>query len=241
MGSATVLYAVRYRKTIGNDDEKEEEWKEQELGQNTDSTVINGLQSESEYEICGRYHEKKTSIWSETSKMVSFTTLKGSKSFQWDSARCHNNLLLSNGNKTVTHNGNNSKWFSVYSKNSISTATTSSFKFEITMKGKGCNGNMHIGIMDEKHIESANTANWIGNQQHQMAVEIWDNGNPRRYINGNCSEIQSNRVDWNVGDRLRLDFDLKGRRCTAFLNDQFLGSLTANLPDTFYLGVSAYH
>merc|ERR1719361_2132296 len=96
--------------------------------------------------------------------------------------------------------------------------------------------------MDAKYIESADTGTWIGGQQHQIAVEMGTNYYPMRFINGNSSsKIQSNKVKWNIGDRLRLDFDLKGRRCTVFLNDQLLGSLTDDLPDTFYLAMSAYY
>merc|ERR1719242_248417 len=94
--------------------------------------------------------------------------------------------------------------------------------------------------MDAKYIESANIGTCIG-EQHQMTVFIRDNDYPSRIINGNASKIQSNRVKWNIGDRLGLDFDLKGRRCTVFLNDQLLGNLTDDLPDTFFLGVSPHH
>merc|ERR1719242_1372744 len=111
-------------------------------------------------------------------------------------------------------------------------------KFELKMSGKENNGAMMMGIMDAKYIESANTDFYIGGQ-HQMTVFIRDNDYPYRYINGEESEFQSDPVKWNIGDRLRLDFDLKGRRCTVFLNDQLLESLTENLPGTFYLAVSA--
>merc|ERR1711994_1193250 len=98
---------------------------------------------------------------------------------------------------------------------------------------------MGMGIMDAQYIESANTETFMG-VQHQMAVLIFYNGPPYRYINGSASKIQENRVNWNIGDRLRLDFDLQGRRCTVFLNDQSLGSLTDDLPDTFFLAMSAH-
>merc|ERR1712113_550592 len=145
---------------------------------NTDSMVINGLQRASKYEVCGRYQVKKTSVWSRLSKMTAFTTLKR-LSFEWDSNRCHSHCVLSNGKKTVTKKNRDSET-AVYSKMMISSATMTSLKFEITLRGKGGNGAMYMGIMDAKHIESANTGTYIGSQQFQMAVFIRDNGSPSR-------------------------------------------------------------
>merc|ERR1711879_612780 len=164
--------------------------------------------------------------------------------FEYCDKLCHPDLVswdLWDGNQTVTHNSYDG-WRSIYSKNMISTGTMSSLvlKWEISLKGKSSNGAITMGIMDGKHIRKANIANFIGSQQHQMGIMIAKSIGAHRYTNGDLSgRIRSNGVKWNIGDRLRLDFDLAGRRCTVFLNDQFVGILTDDLPDTFYLAMSA--
>merc|ERR1712062_932709 len=95
-------------------------------------------------------------------------------SFEWDSNRCHSHCVLSNGNKTITKKNSNDS-ASVYSKTMISSATMTRLQFEILMQEKGGNGWMTMGIMDAKYIESADTGDRIGKQQHQMAVNLYDN------------------------------------------------------------------
>jgi len=95
-----------------------------------------------------------------------------------------------------------------------------------------------MGFIDGKHIEEADVEESLG-YEHQTCVDIKDRQRPSRYSNfQDSNKIGSKAVRWNIGDRLRLYFDLKAPRCTVFLNDRSLGSLTDDLPKRFYLGAS---
>ena len=164
--------------------------------------------------------------------------------FEWDPTRCGSGLVLSNGNKVVTMRGqDNYIYQSVYSKHIIYTDMMAGLKWEITMREKGGDGWMTIGLMDKQHIESAQlTEKAIGQQRNQMGFRISDGAIPHRFINGRTSNLVEWKnvkyVRWNIGDRVRLNFDCKGGRCSAFLNDQSLGTLTDDLPQSFYLGIT---
>ena len=108
------------------------------------------------------------------------------------------------------------------------------------MRGKGCDGGMRMGIMNAKYIGSAGIYSAIGYARDQIAFQIWDNGYPGRAINGQSFNVHDNEVRWRIGDRVRLNFDCKGRRCTVFLNDQLLEILTDDLPENFFLAISLF-
>merc|ERR1719277_1593876 len=94
---------------------------------------------------------------------------------------------------------------------------------------------MCMGFRDAKPIGSALTG-------HEVGFRIQDNYYPQRVVNGRSGHNDNpypHFVKWNIGDRVRLDFDCKGRRCSAYLNDQLLGTLTEDLPKRFYLAISA--
>ena len=194
---------------------------------------------------------------------------------QWDSQRCDPRLTLSNGNKTVTVTSDGDG--SVFSK-CIIRAMDRTVRWEVMMKEKGGNGIMSMGVIDAKHIDSADVGTRIGDQHHQIAFEIWNDAHPLIYINGKrdylnlekptefggyeihgwmdwtehrypykrrkywhlCCTGQSffKTVNWNIGDRVKLEFSKYG--CEAYLNDESLGVLTDDLPETFFFAISPY-
>merc|ERR1719229_915214 len=98
---------------------------------------------------------------------------------------------------------------------------------------------MGMGIMDAKYIESANVERDIGDQEHQIALVINRHGYIQRSTNNGFSRLTEKTVNWNIGDRVKLEF--KNGKCSAYFNDEFLGNLTDDLPEIFYLAVSLYY
>ena len=162
--------------------------------------------------------------------------------FEWDADRCHSELTLSNGNKSVQSDSDS--WNkTVYSKNIISTETISRLNWEITMDRKGGTqvglkkfGRMYMGIIDAKHIDSAK--NGVSTGENHILLDINDKEEPGKFIDGAYDKMSADKVQWEKDDRVRLDFDCKEGVCNAFLNDQLLGKLTDDLPETFICAIS---
>jgi len=156
--------------------------------------------------------------------------------FEFDPKLCHKSLELSNGNKTVTMTTNESA--SVYSKNMICSKRMVRLQWELTLKAKldADKGDCMMGILDAKHIKNVDTSKMFAYaNQDVVGVDIHHNGFLWAHNgNGDDNQIHSNEVQWNIGDRLMFDFDLKRRRCTVFLNDQLQGTLKWNLPESFF-------
>lgn len=83
------MYTVQYRKAIGNDDEKEEEWSEKILKNLTDSLAISNLDEATKYEVRAHYKLVDTNISSLRSKVRTFSTRKMKKP---NPMRFHTNL-----------------------------------------------------------------------------------------------------------------------------------------------------
>jgi len=158
--------------------------------------------------------------------------------FEFDPKLCHKTLKLSNGNKTVTMTTNESA--SVYSKNMICSKRMVRLQWELTLKAKldADKGDCMMGILDAKHIKNVDTSKMFANGD--VGVSIGHNGSLWAHKGkGGGQEVYASTPQWNIGDRLMLDFDLKRRRCTVFLNDQLQGTLTTNLPESFFCVANA--
>merc|ERR1712176_245891 len=111
------------------------------------------------------------------------------------------------------------------------------------MTARGRDGRLFMGITNANNTGSANNQSDIRNQRSHMAAYLYDNSQPKRFTNGVWAKMEKyantrDTVDWNIGDRLRLDIDCGGRQCIVFLNDEPLGILTNKLPQHFCLMVS---
>merc|ERR1711951_15441 len=106
-----------------------------------------------------------------------------------------------------------------------------------------------MGFMDAEYIENADTEKKIGLQHHQMGVWIGSRYPPMLAVDGDDEDNyfygpqtrSPQQVEFKIGDRVRLEFDLKWRQCSVLLNDRQLGNVFYELPDTFYLAVSVYY
>merc|ERR1712190_326417 len=93
-------------------------------------------------------------------------------------------------------------------------------RWVLTMRGKKA-GRVLVGIADAEHPECVTTEGGMS--------------------------IGNKKVNWNIGDRLKLEFDLKARQCTVVLNDQLLGRLheiyhalcDRQLPESFFCALSS--
>jgi len=165
--------------------------------------------------------------------------------FEWDKTHCHSDWKVTNGNKTITKSLDTG-CCSVYSRNMITTKSMSRARWVLTMRGKKA-GRVLVGIVDAEHVESGDTGKALEAQQHHVAVQIADDEHPECVTTEGGMSIGNKKVNWNIGDRLKLEFDLKARQCTVFLNDQLLGRLDEiyhalcdrQLPESFFCALSS--
>jgi len=164
--------------------------------------------------------------------------------FEWDKSRCHSDWKVTNGNKTITKTLDTG-CRSVFSKNMVNNKTMDRAIWEITLKGKKA-GPVLVGMVNAPYIESVDPGKSLLSQYHTVAIEIADNKSAYCHIG---ATIEYGKVNWNIGDRLKLDFDLTARRCTLFSNDRLLGTVDDDLlsyyddakvlPDSFFFALSS--
>lgn len=162
-------------------------------------------------------------------------------SLEWDQSRKHHHLLLSDDGKILTKT--NCNWYrSICSESVLSADTVSSAQWELTLRRKGqfrTNGmEFMMGFVTTSNMENYGAA-MIGLNQYETALRIWDKHHPLIHTKGASTAIHEEWMfDLKVGDKFRMNFDFNKKECAAFYNDQLLGIITRDLPETIHLAVS---
>ena len=109
--------ALRYKEC--DDEKKMSDWKEVSLGKTNDNKteyLLDDLQRDSKYAVCGRYKSMKENVWSLWSQDIIFLTLDG---HEWDKD-CKSERLTINGSVvTVDKQGSNCIWVKGFASNGI--------------------------------------------------------------------------------------------------------------------------
>lgn len=159
--------------------------------------------------------------------------------FEWDPHRTSEFVKLSNGGTRFTSTQH--IWQSVCSLNAISAKDFSIVSWELTLKLKPFRTWIVMGYIDSEYISEFDAWKRIGKTQNQLGMSVFDGGPAGIYTNDNMTRAPSEfKIDTKVGDRIRLEFDFKAKKCNAFYNDEEIGLLTDHLPHQIYLAVSVY-
>ena len=166
--------------------------------------------------------------------------------FEWDPEWTHKDLMLSYDRKRFTKWDTSSKerrgrhgddWRSLCSANMLSADTDLVVRWEMTLQGKrrGTAMNLTMGFVDAVHIEEfpyIAVAN-----RHQL---YFTDGSPIGLSNGHRTTcpFKGRHPISKKGDTFRLDFDFQSKGCTAFYNNELLGSITKKLPERIHLTAS---
>ena len=233
----SVIYSFRYRRETGDDDDKKEsEWIEKVVDNGVDQFMLNGLQRKSKYELIGKL--VKNMVSSSASDMTSFQTL-GHAPFEWDPARKHDNLTLSDHNRTVTSTGG---WHTVVSKNRVNLRSVKSFEWELTMRDFGNYPYFMAGWGAVSAVDQVEMHSYLGHSRRPTQCAFYVN-------NWFFSKFEKNdRTDFDSkwrGDKCksgdRILFKFQGSRCTLYCNGTEVGVLSDSTPNEIYLAASTYN
>lgn len=240
-----VLYSLRYRCGSGiGDDEKESEWKEEVLDNGVDEYKLNGLSIDSRYQLAARYKLLETMSWSEYSDIVCIVTPKFQfPKFEWDSARKHADIVLSNENQTMSH-VRDQNWRTVIAKPELSSESMLSVSWEITIRNIGKLGYLHIGFVDSDIVDQVKLeATCFGTsvRPKEFALGI-SSGVVSRYQNGTEAMKFNNWTgsDLKAGDRLLFTMNFEKSTITVHYNGNSMGVLSEALPHRLYVAANAY-
>jgi len=179
-------------------------------------------------------------------------------SFQWDSWRKHRGLTISADAMGVTHDRSrfSACTASLCSMNVLSADYMSFVKWEVMLRNRENSGTASLGTLSMKNScaiwmgfidndylnekdTNFHTVDPIGSNEYAVALEIFEGFYPFVHCHGKFKEkLNKKLLALTVGDRFRLDFDLKAGECIAFYNDECIGTLCKELPQNICLAAS---
>ena len=232
----SVTYSFRYRRETGDDDdEKGTEWMEQTLDNGVDRYTLKGLQRKRKYQLIGKLIRNMVS--SSDSDLISFQTMDYGP-YEWDSARKHSSITLSDNNRTLTSTANS--WSTVVSKYKVSLQSIKSLEWEITIRdltfGIYCNGMMMLGFCESSAVQDVRMNKCLGQSDRPAECTLLvDKRFFAKFEKDNLSKFDSKwkGSDCKSGDRVLLKF--QGSVCTVFWNEAKIGTLKKDLPAEIYL------
>ena len=231
----SVTYSFRYRReTGGNDDEKESEWIEQVLDNGVSQFTLNGLQRKSNYQLYGKLVRNMVS--SITSDIVSFQTLDYPP-FEWDSARKHDSINLSDNNRTLTSTG--TSWKTVVSKNKVSLGSIKSLEWEITIREMPTSniGNwLLLGFCNSSAVDQVRLDTNLGSSSRpNECTFLVGNSYLSRYEKATDTKFDPKWTakDFKNGERILFKFE--NSVCTMYLNESEIGILKEGIADEIHL------
>ena len=236
----SVVYSFRYRRETGDDDdEKESQWIEQVLDNGVDQYTLNGLQRNSKYELIGKLVRNMVS--SSASDLISFETLDHPP-FEWDPARKHDSLMLSDHNRTVTSTSGRTGWFAVVSKNKVNLGSVKSLEWEITMRNFGNYPVFMAGWGAVNAAYQISMDSCLGQKRKRTECAFYVHSS--YFSKYEKSQKTKFDAEWR-GDKCksgdRILFKFQGSRCTLYCNGTEVGVLSDCTPTEIYLAASTYN
>ena len=132
---------------------------------------------------------------------------------------------------------------SLCSKDCFGAYMASMVRWEVTIRAIVSSGiDVKMGFIDAERIDKFDHGNRVGYFKDQVALWIENDKNPKILAHGSTSELSESLSGSNPeeGDRIRLDFNFKTRKVTAFFNDEDIGYITCASPKSVYLAISLY-
>merc|ERR1712087_797572 len=154
-----------------------EKWTEVEVQQNEGKHTVSGLVANTGYVVQGRLQSVETRVWSDFSGSVAFkTAVRSSPVFEWDPAKKHPSLVLSNGNKTATPPARTGSYHCVLSKLRLSAETMASVQWELTLRKCDSRGNGYLyfwsGFIEAAHYDSTKFDSQYGGSSNGYRAHV---------------------------------------------------------------------
>ena len=194
------------------------------------------------------------SYWMRTIMDVSHETLKDLvlryffvPKFEWNPNRRHYSFELSNDNKTFTkyepgdYCNNNQQ--SICSGNMVS-GTAASWEITVRQRAEEQTSWFMIGFMASKYINRFKSEIPCGRESYEVMLAVLDEKTERLarpagvYWNCSLRNLNEDICIPHVDSKFRFDFDFIRKRCAVFYNDNFMGFLCKNLPESIHLVAS---
>jgi len=155
--------------------------------------------------------------------------------FQWDPNSKNADLTLINDGKGFTKTAGHCYKCSLYSRNVLSSDEVSIARWEVTLTNQG-NGGLYfcMGYIEAASIDRFNNGQDVGTKKkHGSAIKI-----RKGKICDRLGGQMFHEDTFVEGDRFALEFDLGAGRCSIYYNDDCVGTLSNNVPNSLFLAAS---